>query len=213
MMFTSAKKTLIKKLIANGVNDPQVLDAFMVCDRHRFVPEAISHLAYEDSALHIGYGQTISQPTTVGIMTQAAKLRKGDKVLEIGTGSGFQAAILSTLGAKVYSIEREYDLYMKSRERFEKLGYPVYSKWGDGSIGWNEFAPYDAILVTAGSPSVPEPLKKQLVPGGRLIIPVGEKESQKMMIIQKVSESEFRTEEIPEFAFVPLLGKEGWKKR
>lgn len=213
MMFTSAKKTLIKKLQANGVSDPSVLDAFIKCDRHKFVPPAITHLAYEDTALHIGYGQTISHPTTVGIMTQAAKLQKGDKVLEIGTGSGFQAAILATLGTKVFSIEREYDLYLKSRELFEKLGYPVHSKWGDGSIGWSEFAPFDAILVTAGSPSVPEPLIKQLALGGRLVIPVGERESQMIKIIQKTSEENYTTEEIPEFAFVPLLGKEGWKKK
>lgn len=212
-MYSTAKRNLVLKLTENGITDQAVLEAFLKCERHRFIPEAMIHFAYEDTALHIGYGQTISQPTTVAFMSQSAKIRKGDRVLEIGTGSGFQAAILATMGAKVFSIEREYDLHIMARERFERLGYPVYTKWGDGSIGWNEYAPYDAILVTAGSPSVPEPLKKQLVTGGRLVIPVGEKEAQKMLIIQKTGENAFITEEIPHFAFVPLLGKEGWKKK
>ncbi len=212
-MYSTAKRNLVLKLTENGITDQAVLEAFLKCERHRFIPDAMIHFAYEDTALHIGYGQTISQPTTVAFMTQSAKIRKGDKVLEIGTGSGFQGAILATMGAKVFSIEREYDLHIMARDRFERLGYPIYTKWGDGSIGWNEYAPYDAILVTAGSPSVPEPLKKQLVTGGRLVIPVGEKEAQKMLIIQKTGENDFITEEIPHFAFVPLLGKEGWKKK
>lgn len=212
-MFTSAKKLLIKKLQKNGITDNSVLEAFLKCDRHKFIPDAMSHLAYEDTALHIGYGQTISQPTTVAIMTQFAKIQKGDRVLEIGTGSGFQGAILATMGARVFTIEREYDLFLVARERFEKLGYGIQTKWGDGSIGWNEFAPYDAILVTAGSPSVPEPLKNQLTIGGRLIIPVGERDSQVMVIIHKTGQNEFSKNELPNFAFVPLLGKEGWTKK
>ncbi|KAB2909444.1 MAG: protein-L-isoaspartate(D-aspartate) O-methyltransferase [Ignavibacteriales bacterium] len=212
-MSLSAKNILISKLKANGITDESVLDAFLKCERHKFLPSVMAHLAYEDTALHIGFGQTISQPTTVAIMTQSARIRKGDRVLEVGTGSGFQAAILAEMGAKVFTIEREYDLHIQSRDRLEKLGYSVHTKWGDGSIGWNEFAPYDAILVTAGSPTIPTSLKNQLAEGGRLIIPVGDRESQKMLIITKINSSNFETEEIPEFKFVPLLGKDGWKRR
>jgi protein-L-isoaspartate(D-aspartate) O-methyltransferase len=212
-MYDSEKKILVKQLYNIGITDKAVLEAFLKCDRHKFVPEAMAHFAYQDTALHIGYGQTISQPTVVAVMTQAAQIKKGDKVLEVGTGSGFQAAILINMGANVFSIEREYDLHILSRKRFEELGYAVHTKWGDGSIGWNEYAPYNAIMVTAGSPSVPEPLKKQLKIGGKLVIPVGEKESQKMIIVTKISDDEFSFQEKPNFAFVPLLGKEGWKKK
>jgi protein-L-isoaspartate(D-aspartate) O-methyltransferase len=174
----------------------------------------MSHFAYEDTALHIGYGQTISQPTTVAIMTQYAKIQKGDRVLEIGTGSGFSRCDSCNNGSKSFHcLEREYDLFLMAREKFDKLGYGIQTKWGDGSIGWNEFAPYDAILVTAGSPSIPEPLKNQLAIGGRLIIPVGERDSQLMVIIHKTGQNEFSKTELPNFAFVPLLGKEGWTKK
>ena len=122
-------------------------------------------------------------------------------------------SVLMGTGAKVFTVEREYDLFLMAREKFDKLGYGIQTKWGDGSIGWNEFAPYDAILVTAGSPSIPEPLKNQLAIGGRLIIPVGERDSQMMVIIHKTGLNEFSKTELPNFAFVPLLGKEGWTKK
>jgi protein-L-isoaspartate(D-aspartate) O-methyltransferase len=146
-------------------------------------------------------------------MTQALKLKPNSKVLEIGTGSGYQAAILYNMGMKVYSIERQLDILHATQKLFDKMGIRVYTKYGDGSIGWDEFAPYDGIIVTAGSPSVPPSLKKQLTPGGRLVIPVGDKNTQILKIIMKTEEGTFITEDIPEFKFVPLIGREGWKEK
>jgi len=167
--------------------------------------------AYKDVALPIGFGQTISQPTTVAVMTQKLNLKPGNKVLEIGTGSGYQAAVLEKMGMKVYSIERQFDIYQMTLNLFDKLGLRVLSKWGDGTIGWDEYAPYDGIIVTAGGPTIPPQLKKQLSIGGKLVIPVGDKNSQTLKIITKTSENDFYVEEEPQFSFVPLIGREGWK--
>jgi len=211
-MYESERNDLVEKLKKRGISDEKVLHSISEVERDKFVPDALKMHAYKDIALPIGYGQTISQPYTVAYMTQVLRLNEGDKVLEIGTGSGYQAALLENMGMKVYSIERQFDIYIKTQKLFDQLGIRVHTKYGDGTIGWDEYAPYHGIIVTAGSPSVPVSLKKQLTAGGRLVIPVGDKKSQILKIIRKVSEDEFEVKDIPEFAFVPLIGREGWNR-
>jgi protein-L-isoaspartate(D-aspartate) O-methyltransferase len=212
-MYESERRELADSLSTKGIDDIFVLKAIGEVERHKFVPAGIRSHAYKDAALPIGYGQTISQPYTVAFMTQALKLKPNSKVLEIGTGSGYQAAILYNMGMKVYSIERQLDILHATQKLFDKMGIRVYTKYGDGTIGWDEFAPYDGIIVTAGSPSVPPSLMKQLAPGGRLVIPVGDKNTQTLKIVMKTEEGTFITEDIPEFKFVPLIGREGWKEK
>jgi protein-L-isoaspartate(D-aspartate) O-methyltransferase len=212
-MYERERRDLADSLSMKGIDDIYVLKAIGEVQRHRFVPDPIKHHAYNDVALPIGFGQTISQPFTVAYMTQALKLKPNSKVLEIGTGSGYQAAILYNMGMKVYSIERQIEILHVTQKLFDKMGIRVYTKYGDGTIGWDEFAPYNGIIVTAGSPSVPPTLMKQLDIGGRLVIPVGNKDSQILKIITKTSDDQFTTEEIPEFKFVPLIGREGWKEK
>jgi protein-L-isoaspartate(D-aspartate) O-methyltransferase len=212
-MYERERRDLADSLSMKGIDDIYVLKAIGEVQRHRFVPDPIKHHAYNDVALPIGFGQTISQPYTVAYMTQALKLKPKSKVLEIGTGSGYQAAILYNMGMKVYSIERQLEILHVTQKLFDKIGIRVYTKYGDGTLGWNEFAPYNGIIVTAGSPSVPPTLKKQLAIGGRLVIPVGNKDSQILKIITKIDEDQFTTEDIPEFKFVPLIGREGWKEK
>lgn len=211
-MSESERNILVNSIEDKGVTDSNVLSALRKVEREKFIPLMMQPNAYRDIALPIGYGQTISQPYTVALMTQALKVKKGDRVLEIGTGSGYQAAILEKMGAKVYSIERHNDLYRKAQKLFDKLGIRVSTKCGDGTIGWSEFAPYDGIIVTAGSPEIPDSLKKQLVNGGRLVIPVGGKQTQTLKVVTRESEDEYEIESIPEFAFVPLIGREAWDK-
>lgn len=212
-MYETERKELIDKLRLNGINDPLVLKAFWEVERHRFIPEAMEAHAYKDVALPIGFGQTISQPYTVAFMTQSLQLSKGAKVLEIGTGSGYQAAILVNMGMKVYTIERQHEIFLRTQRLFDRMQIRAVMRLGDGTIGWNDYAPFDGIIVTAGSPIVPVNLKKQLAIGGRLVIPVGDRTSQVLKIITKRSEEDFHTEDIPRFAFVPLIGKEGWKEK
>ena len=211
-MSESERNILVNSIEDKGVTDSNVLSALRKVEREKFIPLMMQPNAYRDIALPIGYGQTISQPYTVALMTQALKVKKGDRVLEIGTGSGYQAAILEKMGAKVYSIERHNDLYRKTQKLFDTLGIRVSTKCGDGTIGWSEFAPYDGIIVTAGSPEIPESLKKQLVNGGRLVIPVGGKHTQTLKVVTRASEHDYEIESIPEFAFVPLIGREAWDK-
>jgi protein-L-isoaspartate(D-aspartate) O-methyltransferase len=211
-MYETERSDLVDKLRNRGITDEMVLNAISEVERDKFVPDALKIHAYKDIALPIGYGQTISQPYTVAYMTQALRLNAGDKVLEIGTGSGYQAALLENMGMKVYSIERQFDIYIKTQKLFDKLGIRVHTKYGDGTIGWDEYAPFNGIIVTAGSPSVPESLKKQLTIGGRLVIPVGSKQTQILKIVRKTGEDDFDIQDIPEFAFVPLIGREGWNK-
>ena len=211
-MSESERNILVNSIEDKGVTDSNVLSALRKVEREKFIPLMMQPNAYRDIALPIGYGQTISQPYTVALMTQALKVKKGDRVLEIGTGSGYQAAILEKMGAKVYSIERHNDLYRTAQKLFDKLGIRVSTKCGDGTIGWSEFAPYDGIIVTAGSPEIPDSLKKQLVNGGRLVIPVGGKQTQTLKVVTRESEDEYEIESIPEFAFVPLIGREAWDK-
>ncbi len=212
-MYEIERKELIDNLASKGITDINVLNAMNKVERHLFVSKALEHLAYKDVALPIGFEQTISQPFTVAFMTQSLRLKKGDKVLEIGTGSGYQSAILNEMGMDVYSIEKIFELYQRTQKLFEQLGIRIHLKCGDGTIGWSEFAPYNGIIVTAGSPSIPESLKKQLAIGGKLVIPVGSKHSQILKVITKTDEDKFDVKEIPEFVFVPLIGREGWKGR
>ena len=210
-MFESERKELVEKLKDRNITDKLVLDAFLHVERHMFLPKALESHAYRDVALPIGFGQTISQPYTVAFMTQELKLQKGAKVLEIGTGSGFQAAILINMGIRVFSIERQFEIYVRTRQLFDEKNLRALLKLGDGTIGWEEYSPYDGIVVTAGSPSIPNSLKKQLTVGGRLVIPVGDKNSQTLTVITKLEEDRFDQKEIPSFTFVPLIGREGWE--
>lgn len=212
-MYETEREELVEALRKRGIKNENVLKAFLKVERHLFVPEVMRFNAYKDVALPIGQGQTISQPYTVAFMTEALNPKPGEKILEIGTGSGFQAAILYELGARVFTIERNLDLYNQTMKLFDKLNYKIAARCSDGTIGWAEFAPYDGIIVTAGSPSIPENLKKQLAIGGRLVIPVGNKINQVMNILTKIDEEKFQIEEVPYFAFVPLIGKDGWKEK
>lgn len=211
-MYETERDELVDKLRKKGISDEMVLKAISEVERDIYVPDALKIHAYKDIALPIGYGQTISQPYTVAYMTQALKLKAGNKVLEIGTGSGYQAALLDKMGMKVYSIERQFEIYLKTQKLFDKLGIRVHTKYGDGTIGWEEFAPFEGIIVTAGSPSVPPSLKKQLALEGRLVIPVGSKQTQLLKVVKKTGENDFDVQDIPEFAFVPLIGREGWNR-
>ncbi|MGE5401327.1 MAG: protein-L-isoaspartate(D-aspartate) O-methyltransferase [Ignavibacteriales bacterium] len=212
-MYEIEREELVQKLAKNGITDQTVLKAVSQVERHLFVPEIMIPHAYKDVALPIGFGQTISQPYTVAFMTQALRLKPGSKVLEIGTGSGYQAAILHNMGMRVYTIERQAEISLRTQKLFDKLGVRAVCRIGDGTIGWLEYAPYDGIIVTAGSPIVPVNLKKQLETGGKLVIPVGDRKSQTLKIITKTGDDTFTTEEVPKFAFVPLIGREGWNEK
>lgn len=212
-MFRVQREELVDEITRKGITDLAVIKAIGNVPREKFIEKTMHHMAYKDVALPIGYDQTISQPYTVAFMTQLLNIKKpGVKVLEIGTGSGYQAAVLFEMKADVYSIERNLDLHHRTTKLFDKLGIRVHAKYGDGTIGWKEFAPFEGIIVTAGSPSIPKNLKEQLAIGGRMIIPVGDRASQKLYLLRKISEIEFDSEIIPEFSFVPLIGREGWKK-
>jgi len=211
-MYRKQRFELVENLRLKGISDESVLQAISKVEREKFVSAIMKPNAYKDIALPIGYGQTISQPYTIAIMTEALQIMKGDKVLEIGTGSGYQAALLYEMGAKVYSIERNIDIYNEVLKRFEKLGIRVHCKCGDGTLGWVQYEPFDKIIVTAGSPSVPDSLKKQLAINGKMVIPVGNMSSQTLKVIMKTADNELEIEDIPQFAFVPLIGREGWKE-
>ncbi|MDX9757701.1 MAG: protein-L-isoaspartate(D-aspartate) O-methyltransferase [Bacteroidota bacterium] len=208
--FDLARQQLIDLLRKKGISDPAVINAIAVVPRHAFVQEVFQPKAYDDSALPIECRQTISQPFTVAFMTQLLQVRRGDKVLEIGTGSGYQACLLAELGARVFTIERHFDLLEHARRRMETLGYNIASKVGDGTIGWSQFAPFDGIIVTAGAPDVPSSLLRQLADGGRLVIPVGDQATQAMVLVQRHGD-EFTQTRHAGFKFVPLVGKEGWR--
>lgn len=204
-------RQLVEELYDAGIRDEAVLRAFIALDREQFVESGFQSRAFENVALPIDCGQTISQPQTVAVMTQAIGPVAGKRVLEIGTGSGFQAAILATLGAIVWSIERHQRLLDQARIRLDRLGLNVGTKVGDGTLGWREYAPYDAILVTAGAPEVPRSLISQLVVGGIMVLPVGSEETQQLMLVRKTSVDEFSEEVLGEARFVPLIGRRGWR--
>ena len=207
--FDSERADMIELLRERGISDARLLQVMGVIERHLFVPEPFTNRSYDDSALPIAKGQTISQPYTVALMTQELKVKESAKILEVGTGSGYQACILAAMGARTFTIERDMDLLSGARRMFDRLGYRIASKCGDGTVGWNEFAPFDGIIVTAGAPNVPEPLRKQLADGGRLVIPVGDLDLQTLVVITRHGEK-YDRQEISGFKFVPLVGKMGW---
>lgn len=208
--FDFEREEMIALIRQRGIRDEKLISAMSAIDRREFVQNALQGRAYDDCALPIGHSQTISQPYTVAFMTEALEVKPGKKVLEIGTGSGYQAAILAEMGARVYTIERNMDLLNCARKRFEDKKYNVVSKCGDGTIGWKEFSPYDGIVVTAGAPEAPQPLLDQLAEGGIIVIPVGDKDIQSIQIIQRNGQK-FQMRESHGFKFVPLIGKVGWK--
>jgi len=200
-----------RQITLRGIKDQRVLDAMRKVPRHHFVPVSMQSHAYEDGPLSIGQGQTISQPYIVALMTEMLGLKGGEKVLEVGTGSGYQAAILCELAESVYSIERHTALTDAARKRLEKAGYSNFTiTSGDGTLGWRDYAPYDAILVTAAAPHVPQTLLDQLADGGRLVIPVGERFVQTLQTWTR-KENDFSMNENIRVVFVPLIGEQGWK--
>lgn len=205
-----ARKKLVENLKEKGISDRRVLDAIGKVPRHYFFDETFWLQAYKDIAFPIGDGQTISQPYTVAYQTELLHVTAGDRVLEIGTGSGYQTCILLELGAEVYTIERQPNLYQRALQVLPYMGYQPHFFLGDGSKGIPEHAPYDKILVTAGAPFVPEVMLTQLKIGGVLVIPVGSEKEQKMMTVIRVGEKEFERIELDTFRFVPLVGDQAW---
>lgn len=204
------QKMLDSQIRARNVRDPRVLAAVRTVPRHLFVEEALRDRAYLDKALPIGEKQTISQPYMVAAMTEALELTGRERVLEVGTGSGYQTAILAELAESVFSVERIASFVPLARRRLESLGrYNVLIKVGDGTIGWTEHAPYDAILVAAAAPQLPRPLLEQLRVGGRLVVPMGPEDSQTLMRIRR-GEDGFHEEALGECRFVKLIGRHGW---
>lgn len=200
-----------EQIAARGISQPEILEAMSLVPRHLFVPEAFQSHAYEDSPVPIGYGQTISQPYMVALMTSLLEVEKGMRVLEIGAGSGYQAAILATLGCNVISIERLPDLYQRARELLRKMGYrSIHLHKGDGTLGFAVSAPFERILVTAGGPQVPPPLLAQLADKGILLIPVGEKPRTQRLLRLRKQNGHILQEDLGPAAFVDLVGNHGW---
>jgi len=214
MLDTYRHKGLRKKLAQivakKGIKDLKILAAIEVIPRHLFIPDnALHQYAYEDKPFPIGSGQTISQPYTVAYQTELLELQPRDKVLEIGTGSGYQTAVLLEMNAKVFSIERQKSLFDRTKKLLPQLGYNTKLFYGDGYVGLPTFAPFNKILVTAGAPYIPEDLLTQLKIGGILVIPVDERDSQRMKKITKLADNKFKTEDLSLFRFVPLLKEKG----
>ncbi len=210
-LLKGQRRELVKLLRQKGIENEAVLEAMNTLPRHFFFDSALFSHAYQDKAFPIGEGQTISQPYTVAFQTMLLEVKPGDKVLEIGTGSGYQAGILYLLGAKLHTIEYNRILFEKTQKFLPKIGVKVNHYWGDGSLGIPEKAPFDKIIVTAGAPVVPKALLKQLALGGAMVIPVGDKKTQSMLRLTKKSDRKILKEDFDHFSFVPLLGKEGWE--
>ncbi|MFO7722993.1 MAG: protein-L-isoaspartate(D-aspartate) O-methyltransferase [Bacteroidales bacterium] len=198
------RRKLTEEIRQKGIRDPRILEAIGSIQRHLFLDSSFVEFAYQDKPFPIGSGQTISQPYTVAFMTELLEVQKGHKILEVGTGSGYQACVLLALGAKVYTIERQRQLYLKTKAFLPEIGYRPQFFYGDGYKGLPSFQPFDGIIVTAGAPEIPDALQKQLKIGGRLVIPVGAG-TQTMIRMIRVSETEFKTEHHGAFRFVPLL--------
>ncbi len=208
--FVGARRRLIETLQEKGIADLAVLNAIDQTPRHLFVPTGMRHRAYDDSALPIGNGQTISQPSTHARYLELLRLTGTEKVLEIGTGSGYQTALLAHLAAQVFSIERHGALLDRAREALRLAGARNVSVLvGDGTLGWREYAPFDAILVTAGAPAVPRPLVEQLAEGGRLLIPIGDRDEQTLTVITRRGPA-LEERSVGQVRFVPLIGAHGW---
>ena len=212
--FTSARVRMVEtQIAAGGIRNPRVLHAMRTVPRERFVSESQQDQAYDDGPLPIGDGQTISQPYIVALMIESIQPEPGDRALEIGTGSGYAAAVLASIVSEVYTIERLGGLARTARQRLENLGYRnVHVREGDGTLGWPEHAPYDAIIVTAGGPRVPPALLEQLAVGGRLIMPVGSAyRFQHLVRVTRTGKDTYDHEDLEDVAFVPLIGKQGWQ--
>ena len=209
--YAGYRQKLVDTVRANGVHDLAVLRAIAEVPRHRFVPSAMLHRAYEDTALPIGLGQTISQPTIQAISIEKLNLKGHEKVLEVGTGSGYQTALLALCAGQVFSIERMAPLAEQARRVIAELKYNNVSILvGDGTLGWRAFAPYDAIVVAAASPEVPQPLVEQLAPGGRLLLPLGPRNAQVLTRVTRGADGTIKRENVVDAIFVPLLGKHGF---
>lgn len=212
--YTIARRRMVERQIeARGVRDSRVLEAMRKVPRHKFVDPGLVEQAYSDYPLPIGERQTISQPYIVAVMTEALQLQGDEKVLEVGTGSGYQAAVLSVLAEEVYSLERIPELARRARQILNQNGYfKVHVRLTDGTYGWEDEAPFDAILVTAGAPpDIPDTYLRQLAVGGRLVIPVGERSSQVLKRVTKIADDDYRSEDLLDCRFVPLVGDKGWK--
>ena len=199
------RKRLVDGLKIKGIRDENVLAAIGKVPRHLFMESSFLNFAYKDQAFPIGAGQTISQPYTVAVQSSLLRVEKNDKILEVGTGSGYQAAVLVEMGAKVFTIERQKELFQKVQSFLPGIGYHPGCFFGDGYEGLPAFAPFDKILVTAGATSVPPALKEQLKVGGRMVIPVGKENRQEMLVVIRISEKEYKTEKHGGFVFVPFL--------
>lgn len=212
--FLEARKKMVEiQLVARDIKDARVLSVFRKIPRHLFVKESFQNDAYGDFPIPIGDGQTISQPYMVALMTQCLELTGNERILEIGTGSGYQAAVLAELAKEVYSIERYEGLARNAQNTLDQLGYTnIKIKIGDGTEGWTEFAPYNGIIVTAGSPDIPRALKDQLADRGKIVIPVGNLHSQILTVIERVG-NKFLEKEVCGCVFVPLVGKYGWPEK
>lgn len=205
------RERLIETMRERGINDLTVLQAFSRVQRHLFVPEAVRHRAYDDSPVPIGFGQTASQPSLQALYMQRLGIEPHHRILEVGTGSGYQTAVLAMLGGQVYSIERIAALSQRARRAIDDLKLNnVALMVGDGTLGWAKYAPYDRILVAAGSPTVPQALVDQLAPDGAMAIPVGDREMQTLVIVRKDAQGQVDTERVTECTFVPLVGRFAW---
>lgn len=208
--FAAQRRALVERLRERGISDPEILSGFHAVARHEFLPNAVWHRAYEDAPLPIGFGQTASQPSLQALYMQQLELTRTDRVLEIGTGSGFQTAVLAHLVDRVYSVERIRDLSVRARSVLDRLRISnVALLVGDGTIGWSRYAPYDAILVAAAAPDIPAPLVEQLAIGGRMLVPVGTREAQRLLRVRR-TENGLESEEVLDCTFVPLVGRFGW---
>jgi len=199
------RKKLIENLASKGISNSNVLDAMNKIPRHLFMDNAFVNFSYQDKAFPIGAGQTISQPYTVAFQSQLLEIKPYEKVLEVGTGSGYQAAVLSLLDAEVFTIERQRELFLKTKKFLPSLGYNCMFVYGDGYKGMPNFAPFDKIIITCGAPFIPEDLVSQLKVGGRMVAPIGDGDTQVMHLIEKISETETRLTTHGEFSFVPML--------
>lgn len=212
MRYTTLRKKMVKnQLKARGITDPLALNAMETVPRHLFVSEALADQSYGDFPLPIGERQTISQPIIVAEMTQALQLSKNDRVLEIGTGSGYQAAVLSKIVSRVYTIERIHSLLINARKLFDELHYfNIITKYSDGTCGWRDQSPFDAIIITAGAPKIPKIIVDQLADGGRMVMPVGSQHLQELILIQKDQNGISQTN-LGGCRFVKLVGEHGWQ--
>jgi protein-L-isoaspartate(D-aspartate) O-methyltransferase len=211
--YERKRRRLAEQMREKGIEDPRVLEAVMSVPRDRFVPESIRSRSYDDSALPIGHGQTISQPSLQALYLQVLEVGPNDKVLEVGAGSGYQTALLAEVAANVYAVERLPELTQRARAVLDELGYRnIALVTKDGTTGWSKYAPYDAILVAAASPDVPDALVDQLAPGGRLLIPVGDRTTQELTLVQKNEDGSTERRGITQCVFVPLIGRFGWSE-